>query len=346
MGNPYDTHFTQYAFGRAGRYREGRHALVPGVEDPRTALRGHTISLNIDEVFRPADRYLRYEQIFAEYRRQGGMSGYAHVAGRLFNVERGLAIDVPLGSVDFVEVLQDGVLETELWYEFLNLGFSLIPTAGSDFPYLSAPGGERNYVFVGDDYSLDAWYAALRAQHTFVSNGPMLGFTVNGRPMGSEIAVAPGERLTVSATAALNPDIEPLDRLEIVVHGEVRATASDAGADNTLSLELDVDATEGLWIAARAYGTDQALAHSAPVYVSIGGGFENTRAVPALARRMLARLAEFDQLQADETLELEAWSVGAPLRDMLSQQRTAILQRAGEARAIYARMLDRNERDN
>jgi len=77
MGNPYDTHFTQYAFGTDGRYQAGNHALVPGVEDPRTAVRGHTISLNIREVYRPTDRYLRYEQIFAEYRKQGGMSGYA-----------------------------------------------------------------------------------------------------------------------------------------------------------------------------------------------------------------------------------------------------------------------------
>ncbi|MDH3440920.1 MAG: hypothetical protein OEM63_09220, partial [Gammaproteobacteria bacterium] len=39
MGNPYDTHFHQYAFGKNGRYRAGDHALVPGVEDPRTAVR-------------------------------------------------------------------------------------------------------------------------------------------------------------------------------------------------------------------------------------------------------------------------------------------------------------------
>ena len=343
MGNPYDTHFAQYAFGREGRYREGKHSLVSGVEDPRTAVRGHTISLNIAEVYRPADRYLRYEQIFAEYRRQGGMSGYAHVAGRLFNVERGLAIDVPLGAVDFVEVLQDGVLETELWYEFLNLGFRLIPTAGSDFPYLSAPGAERNYVYVGEDDTLDAWYAALRAQRTFVTNGPILEFTVNGQPMGSGIVVSRGESVAVRATAKLNPDIETLDRLEVVVHGEALASTSSLGDDNSLALDVDVDVSEGLWIAVRAFGADQAVAHSAPVYVTVGAGFESWSAVPILARRMIARLAEFEQVEADATLELEAWSVGDNLADMLSAQRGAILERAAEARSVYARMLDRDE---
>ncbi|MED5420419.1 MAG: CehA/McbA family metallohydrolase, partial [Pseudomonadota bacterium] len=214
MGNPFDTHFHQYAFGKNGRYRMGDHALVPGVEDPRTAVRGHTISMNIEAVFRPADSYLRYDQIFAEYRSQGGLSGFAHVAGRLFNVERGLAIDVPLGAVDFVEVLQDGALETELWYDFLNLGFKLIPTAGSDFPYLGAPGSDRNYVYVGDDFTVDAYFEALREQQTFVSTGPILDFTVNDQLMGADISAAPGDLLDIKASASLNPDIGLLDRIE------------------------------------------------------------------------------------------------------------------------------------
>ena len=109
----------------------GHYGLVPGVEDPRTALRGHTISLNIRNVVRRAESYLHYERTFREYRQQGALSGYAHVAGQWFNAARGLALDVPLGNVDFVEVLQDGTLGTDLWYDFLNLGYRLVPTAGT-----------------------------------------------------------------------------------------------------------------------------------------------------------------------------------------------------------------------
>lgn len=341
MGNPYDTHFHQYAFGKNGRYRAGDHALVPGVEDPRTAVRGHTISLNIKEVFRPSDLYLRYDQIFTEYRKQGGMSGFAHVAGRLFNVERGLAIDVPLGAVDFVEILQDGAIETELWYDFLNLGFKLIPTAGSDFPYLGAPGSDRNYVFVGDDFTVDAYYEALRAQHTFVSTGPMLEFTVNGQTMGSDIQVEPGAALAIEASAALNPDIEVLDRLELVVHGEVVAVADNVGDSNSVTLSHSLGVDTGMWLAVRAYGAEQTIAHSAPIYVTTGAGFENPVAVPVLARRLIDKLQEFETAPADETQELEAWSVGENLGVMLTEQRVAILERAEEARMVYARMLDR-----
>jgi len=340
MGNPYDTHFNQYAFGKNGRYRAGNHALVPGVEDPRTAVRGHTISLNIREVFRPADRYLRYDEVFREYRRQGGMSGFAHVAGRLFNVERGLAIDVPLGVVDFVEILQDGAIETELWYDFLNLGFKLIPMAGSDFPYLGAPGSDRNYVYVGEPFTVDAYYEALRAQRTFVSSGPLLEFTVNGMPMGSDITVSSGETVNVSASASLNPDLEALDRLELVVHGEVVASAENASAGNTISLSHALTIDGGAWLAVRAYGAEQTMAHSAPVYVTAGAGFENPSAVPTVAQRLINKLQEFETAEADETQELEAWSVAENLGAMLTEQRVAILERAESARMVYARMLD------
>ncbi len=341
MGNPYDTHFTQYAFGVDGRFRVGNHALVPGVEDPRTAVRGHTISMNIREVYRPADRYLRYDQVFAEYRRQGGMSGFAHVAGRLFNVERGLAIDVPLGVVDFVEVLQDGALETELWYDFLDLGFRLIPTAGSDFPYLGAPGSDRNYVYVGEEFSVDAYYAALEAQRTFVTTGPMLEFTVNGLQMGASISASPGDMLDIRASASLNPDLGTLDRVELVMHGEVIATADQASATNRIELNYRTAVEGGTWLAVRAYGDEQTVAHSAPVYVTVAGSFENPATVPTLARRMLDKLAEFETVEVDATQELEAWSVGEPLGVMLTEQRVAILERAEEARSVYARMLDR-----
>jgi hypothetical protein len=342
MGNPFDTHFSQYAFGAPGRYVDGHHALVPGVEDPRTAVRGHTISLNISEVHRPADRYLRYDRIFSTYREQGGMSGYAHIAGELFNVRRGLALDVPLGAVDFVEILQDGILATDLWYDFLNLGFVLIPTAGSDFPYLSAPGGERNYVRVGESFNVDEWYEQLRNNHTFVTNGPMLEFAVNGQGMGSHIEMSPGDAIEIVATASMNPGVEKLDRLELIAHGEIIAVATDLAEDNSLSLSHVMYASNGVWLAVRAYGRDQALAHSAPVFVSIGGGFEKADAIAGIAGKMLGYLEEFDTVQADPVSELEGWSVGRSLETMLTEQRLQILERADAARKAYASMLDRS----
>ncbi len=148
----------------------------------------------------PADRYFFYHEVFEESHRQGGVSGYAHY-GRSFNGRRGLVLDVPFDLVDFVEILQGGRLVTNNWYPFLNLGFKLNPSAGSDFPYFgpSLPGVERYYVELGGPFDPDAWYAAFKAGRVFVTNGPLLDFTINGQSMGSELRVSRGERLDVSA---------------------------------------------------------------------------------------------------------------------------------------------------
>ena len=118
------------------------------------------------------------------------------------------------------------------------------------------------------------------------------------------------------------------------------ATADAADASNSLMIRHVLEVNDGIWLAVRAYGVDQAVAHSAPVYVTTDGGFEKASAVPAIARRMIDKLSEFETLQADEKLELEAWSVREPLTEMVAEQRQLILERASEARAIYLRMLD------
>ena len=130
------------------------------------------------------------------------------------------------------------------------LASSLIPTAGSDFPYLGVPGAERNYVYLGDTYSVDAWYEQLRASRTFVTNGPMLALEVNGQPMGSTIDLSSGDEVVVSASVAANTESERLDRLELVVHGEVVAVADDVSQDNSLALEYSLTTDAGMWIAA------------------------------------------------------------------------------------------------
>jgi len=345
MGNPASPYFLQYAFGEDGRYflqvRERRHyGLVPGVEDPRTAVRGHTISLNVQEVVRRPDNYLLYDQTFHEYERQGALSGYAHVAGEWFNAARGLALDVPLGVVDFLEVLQDGTLGTGLWYDFLNLGFRLVPTAGSDFPYLNQPGAERNYVYLGQDFTADNWFDQLAAGRTFVTNGPILTLDVNGETMGATLDAAPGDVMQVRASARLNPDLEALASLELVANGEVIERVDAPSGAEVLTLDRVIEVERGFWLAVRAHGVSEMSAHSAAVYVVTDArGFRADNRVPDIVARMKARLAEFETVAADPRQELETWEVAIPLDRMLQAQRQTILERVDEAASVYDAIL-------
>ena len=148
MGNIAGTYFGQPAWGIEGRFERGGYALVPGLEDPRTGHRGHTMHWNVGEKeHADADVFYQYDRVFRQTRAQGAITGYAHL-GSLFNGERGLALDVPFGLIDFIEVLQGGRLTTDIWYGFLNLGYRVLPAAGADYPYFgpTLPGVERTYV--------------------------------------------------------------------------------------------------------------------------------------------------------------------------------------------------------
>ena len=55
-----------------------------------------------------------------------------------------MSINVPKHKVDFLELMQIGILGTNLYYEFLDLGFKLTAAAGSDVPFAGTVGGSPN----------------------------------------------------------------------------------------------------------------------------------------------------------------------------------------------------------
>jgi hypothetical protein len=340
MGNATTTHFHQYAFGEKGRHLHDDYALVPGVEDPRTSHRGHTISINIEKPARERESYYLFHRAFEAYARQGGLSGYAHVGSGWFNENRGLALDVPFGVVDFVEIMQSGSLYVEEWYDFLNLGYELIPLAGSDFPYLDQPGAVRNYVKLDSDFSTQGWFDALRKGYTFVTNGPILSMTVNGQAMGSSLHVKRGDTIAIEASARINPDFYQLDRLELVVHGDVvkSVTVEKEALPLNLSHEMKVD--HGLWIAARAYGKKHAISHTAPVYITVEGqGTWCAEKAPGIVEKMRKQLESLREDPIAPHMELEVWEAAPGLEELWNAQKPEIDKRIDEALRKYEQRL-------
>ena len=344
MGNMAGTHFGQPAWGAAGRFERDGHVLVSGQEDPRTVHRGHTIHHNLQQPLHLGpESYFLYHQVFEQSRSQRGVSGYAHQA-ELFNGRRGIALDVPFGIVDFVEILQQGRLPTDLWYGFLNLGYKLLPAAGSDFPYMDLPGVVRSYVQIDGAFGVDAWFDAFRAGRLYVTNGPLLEVTANGGTLGDELHVEPGARVKIVAEASPNPDLDRLHRLELVVHGEVVATASAGGRDR-VSLRTTVTADRSLWLAVRAFGERQeernmTVAHSAPIYVIVEGRpFYMDERVPELVELQRTRLQELLTEAVDPNRDLEPWETRSLLSEMWPGQRRLLAPRIEEADARYRALL-------
>ena len=240
----------------------------------------------------------------------GGLFGYAHVAlANVFNLDRGLALDVPLGRVDFVEVLQMGLLNTQHLYNFLNLGYKLLPAAGSDYPYIHIAGTERTYVRVPGKFSPKAWFAAWPGGRSFVSNGPVLTFTVNGNQESNQFEIAHGENIDINAMARVNPDLDKIEKVELVVHGEVVATSSLRSA-NGIQLQHTLQPQSSVWFALRTYGKRGAVAHTAPVYVLVDGDqrFWKRDAVEGISQEYIKSLESLRNSTPDPQEDFELFN--------------------------------------
>jgi hypothetical protein len=88
---------------------------------------------------------------------------------------------------------------------------------------------------------------AVRAGRGFVTNGPLALLTLDGAVPGNE--VTPGQREAVQLAGDLVANL-PLERLEIIVNGEVAHTVQPV----SVSLDMAVPVKPGDWVAVEVYG--------------------------------------------------------------------------------------------
>lgn len=194
-----------------------------------------------------------------------------------------IVADIVAGKIDAVEVFGFGSssLSPRIrdWYRFLNAGYRVPAVGGTDKMSAGTPiGAVRTYAHIGDQpATFDAWTDAVRAGRTFVSSGPLMSLSVEGREPGEEIAL-PGDGGLVSVSAEA-VSVTTLSSLEIVVNGIPVARTTPAEAVHRLRIEDSIRIDEGSWIAARC-GTPHTIwsafptavaAHTSPVYVTCGG---------------------------------------------------------------------------
>jgi hypothetical protein len=186
------------------------------------------------------------------------------------------AVLVATGRADAVEIMnqtEDRLLE---YYRYLNCGYRLPLVGGTDKMSSGVPVGlYRTYARLDEEFSYEAWCRAVRSGRTFLSGGPLLTLSADGREPGDAVQLSgPG---TVSVRASVH-SIFPLRCLEVVCNGEVVARAeANGGRRAEINEELQVSGNS--WIACRAFGVDHHLddwtrpvfAHTSPVYVACGG---------------------------------------------------------------------------
>lgn len=297
MGNYLRTFFEQRGFGKEFRVEHNNRFLVPGQEDPRF-LDGHSLTINADRLIRDMAHYGSNEWVARQAHEAGGLYGHAHMTYNGFDVRRDLTMLMPLGLSDFGEVMQVGELETSLYYDFLNLGFPLTGVAGSDVPFGHGMGEVRHYVYTGNPVlDPDVWFDQLQKGRAFVSNGPMLEFTVNGKLPGEHLDFENNEKLLIKANSKTWLGYEGgLQSLQIISQGKVIHEVK-AVSDSTeeLELEFSIPVNNGMWIAAKTSTQNGYKAHTTPVYITRNGmRFWDHDQVPELINKCFDTLARME----------------------------------------------------
>jgi hypothetical protein len=278
--SPYITN--RYPIGRLPEFsRDG--TLVDMGEEARNNSTfgnigyGHCLFLNIPRLVEPvstgllspngkAPDFPTLSMLCEEARRIGGTTIWCHNGAGME-----LPVAVALGHVDAFN-LADG-LEADYvrYYNLLNCGFRLPASSGTDWWIYDH---NRVFVQVDGDFDYARWIACLRQGRTFVTNGPLLDFSVNGQGPGAVLEVADErEPLKVRASAISRL---PFERLEIVQDGEVVAESLATG-NRQASVEWNATVERGGWLAARVrasaktHALHTVFAHTSPVYYTRAG---------------------------------------------------------------------------
>ena len=244
----------QYAFGDKGSYSSGETLLLSGQEHPRTHIFGHTITLGAESAVDNRPDYLNYTLTFQQAEERGGVGGFGHWG--IGHARDGLAVFAPTGLVRFMEVLQMEFGFYDVWYQLLNLGLHVAPTAGTDFPCgpPTIPGRERFYANVIGELSRKSFVEAIRNGRTFVTNGPQLTFTVNGSPIGSRVELQEATIVTVAGSVQFDPERDRIDRVEIVRNGVVLPELVKQIERGRISFSRSLRVDKGAWFALRVSG--------------------------------------------------------------------------------------------
>jgi hypothetical protein len=221
---------------------------------------------------------------------QGALVGYVHPLDSDIDPakEKSLSYELPAdvanGKVDYIEIVgfSDHKATAKMWYRLLNLGYRIPAGAGTDamanYADLRGPVGmNRVFLDTGGDMSPAALKAALKAGHTFASNGPLLGLDLDGKHPGNTVSRTAPAKLRYQI--ALRSPVA-VDHLELVQNGKVVKAFPLTGDRRRLDAEGELQIDKGGWLLLRAWndGSDPQVldlypyATTSPVYLDLPGG--------------------------------------------------------------------------
>jgi Tol biopolymer transport system component len=245
---------------------------------------------------------------------------------------KGVPVDAALGRIDTLDVMGSGYeASVRLWYRFLNCGLRIPAAAGTDV-FLNRitsypPGWGRCYVKLTNGLSYAEWMRGQKAGRSFVTSGPVLEWSADGREPGETLRLDGPRTIRVQAKASSQ---FPLKNLELIVNGVVHPTGAATNKAGELLLQQEVKLDRAGWLAVRCTSANNSSsgsvsfgAHSNPVYVEMPSHPLDARADAEYF------LAWIDRLDAD-----------LKRRDRIPVGLEHVKTQLDTARAVYRRLAD------
>jgi hypothetical protein len=186
------------------------------------------------------------------------------------------------GLIDGVEMTSGGNLYGGIdpyslsdYYRYLNCGHFVAAVGGTDKMAAITPvGAVRTYARIPADreFTYEAWLEAVRSGNTFATYGPLLEFSVDGKPPGTRMTLKGGGTLDV--TWELASVTVPMSKVELVVNGEVRESRSVRPDRDSGHWSVPVERSSWIALLVRGHYPDKPeiiAAHSSPVMVRVEG---------------------------------------------------------------------------
>ncbi len=268
---------------------------------------------------------------FRIVREEGGLSGCAHGATPSF------AANLALDNLDFVEVNAIGAIEP--LYHAWNCGYHVVASAGEDaFPNFSRTyilGTNRVYVHSGPKLEYRKWIADMRAGRSFVTNGPLVFFTVADKEPGDEISLPAGTHELASEIEV--ESITPIERVDVLYNNRVVVQETPQGRPLKLKLHKTLTVDHSGWLAVRvrsAYARHPIrapfpFAATMPVWITVDGR-------PVRSREDAEYLIQWIDKTLQRALALPAWnneSEKDSVRSLYAEARKRMEARRDEADA-------------
>ena len=217
-----------------------RQMIVFG-EENRPPFWGHTFMIGLnDHLISPfltgyegtgvESLYPSNTDLFRKAKAQGAAVGYVHAFGGNndplkggLGGAKGFPVDMALGTADGFEWSAPSRASVIVLHHALNNDFRVTPVGGEDalnnLRKHRPIGLIRTYSHLGENFTAQGWIDSIKKGATYVSSGPLVEFTINGKGPGEDVKLgAGGGEVSMSAKIW---SIAPLREAVLYSNGEV-----------------------------------------------------------------------------------------------------------------------------